>query len=516
MLNETRVNLKHLLEDIRDSYSIPLEEVIVVELIANALDSKATRFDIEVNTAERFLRCTDNGVGMKRVVLKDYHNIAASTKMRGVGIGFAGIGAKLSLLVAETVVTESKGGRGSRAATEWRLTNPFRAPWKFVPFSDTMHSPRGTSVRLNFTDGNTKLLNADFVRSTVIRHFYPLFHERLREEILRYVYKKGMQFTVDGELLDIPDAEQRVDNVFRVKLGKGRRPIGAGFLTKNILVGGWLAQLTGQAPSEHHLASGLSVSTYGKIIKGGWEWLGLSLKSADTLCGIVEVPAMSELLTTNKSDFLTDAIHLRKYYRLRRAIQEAVIPVLRLLGEYGAESARPSIEKNIKPLTKEIEAALERVSDEFPELAPLLAARRGTGAPQKKEGDAGAADESNGSQKNDSEGVREGIEEKKQSKQRGNTGEGGGSRKRPGLTIVLAELAEEPRALGRVQEETVLVNTVHPAWKKALATKQEEYHIVLVTALSLSEYLDPEKNPQHFLEELLRAWSEGGQQKSLW
>lgn len=42
MPNETRVNLKHLLEDIRDSYSSPIEEVIITELVANALDSKAT------------------------------------------------------------------------------------------------------------------------------------------------------------------------------------------------------------------------------------------------------------------------------------------------------------------------------------------------------------------------------------------------------------------------------------------------------------------------------------------
>jgi len=33
-MRETRVNLKHLLEDIRDSYSLPIEEAIVTELVA--------------------------------------------------------------------------------------------------------------------------------------------------------------------------------------------------------------------------------------------------------------------------------------------------------------------------------------------------------------------------------------------------------------------------------------------------------------------------------------------------
>lgn len=175
MQNETRVNLKHLLEDMRDSYNSPLEEVILTELIANALDSKATRLDFSVNETERFLRCVDNGLGMKRPALKEYHNIAASDKVRGAGIGFAGIGAKLSLLLAEKVVTESKGGRGSRAATEWRLTNPYRAPWRFVPTTEAVSFPRGTSVTLHFTDVQPHLLRKEFVTDTIIKHFYPLF-----------------------------------------------------------------------------------------------------------------------------------------------------------------------------------------------------------------------------------------------------------------------------------------------------------------------------------------------------
>src|SRR3989338_7449538 len=107
MLNETRVDLKHLLEDIRDSYRMPVEEVILAELVANALDSKAHRIDFTVNPDERFLRCVDNGIGMKRQQLKEYHNIAASAKVRGAGIGFAGVGAKLALLMADRVITES-------------------------------------------------------------------------------------------------------------------------------------------------------------------------------------------------------------------------------------------------------------------------------------------------------------------------------------------------------------------------------------------------------------------------
>ena len=41
-MGETRVDLQHLLEDLRDAYTGPLEESIVTELVANALDAGAS------------------------------------------------------------------------------------------------------------------------------------------------------------------------------------------------------------------------------------------------------------------------------------------------------------------------------------------------------------------------------------------------------------------------------------------------------------------------------------------
>lgn len=506
MQNETRVNLKHLLEDMRDSYNSPLEEVILTELIANALDSKATRLDFIVNPTHRFLRCIDNGGGMKRAQLKDYHNIASSDKVRGAGIGFAGVGAKLSLLLAEKVVTESKGGRGSRAATEWRLTSPYRAPWKFVPTTEAVSFPRGTSVTMYFTDDQPHLLRKEFVADTVIKHFYPLLHVYLMEEILHYVYKKGVEITVNGEVLTLSPEEQRIDNGFKVFLGKSSRPIGAGFLTKKVLEQGWLARLAGKAPNERHIASGLSVSTYGKVIKTGWEWVGIMPKSATELVGIVELPALSEVLTTNKSDFLTDAVHLRKFYRLRKAVQQAIMPVLRSLGEFAGDQ-KTSAAKNVKPLERQIETALEGLSPEFPELDTLLGSRRGRGAGSEKkrmepkgEGTSASGDPTI------SDGATTDLPDAKRKKAKKEK-EGAVSRKKPGLTLALEDLSDAPDSLGRILEDTVSVNTLHPAWKKALQTKQEEYHILVVVGLVLAEFVAPEKHATDFLGKFLSSWS---------
>ncbi len=41
-MGETRVDLQHLLEDLRDAYPGALEETILTEVVANSLDSGAT------------------------------------------------------------------------------------------------------------------------------------------------------------------------------------------------------------------------------------------------------------------------------------------------------------------------------------------------------------------------------------------------------------------------------------------------------------------------------------------
>jgi hypothetical protein len=109
-VGETRVDLQHLLEDLRDAYTGSLEETILTEVVANALDSGTTRIQLFTNPADATLTIVDDGRGMHRRELARYHDVAASTKARGEGIGFAGVGIKLGLLVSRDVVTETRRG----------------------------------------------------------------------------------------------------------------------------------------------------------------------------------------------------------------------------------------------------------------------------------------------------------------------------------------------------------------------------------------------------------------------
>jgi HSP90 family molecular chaperone len=124
-VGETRVDLQHLLEDLRDAYTGALEETILTEVVANALDSGAARIRMTTNPTTAALTIVDDGRGMRRPELARYHDVAASTKRRGEGIGFAGVGIKLGLLVSREVITETRRG-ATHVATRWHLASRYR------------------------------------------------------------------------------------------------------------------------------------------------------------------------------------------------------------------------------------------------------------------------------------------------------------------------------------------------------------------------------------------------------
>ena len=54
-MGETRVDLLHLLEDLRDAYPGSLEETMLTEIIANSLDSGASRILIDADPEQTTL-----------------------------------------------------------------------------------------------------------------------------------------------------------------------------------------------------------------------------------------------------------------------------------------------------------------------------------------------------------------------------------------------------------------------------------------------------------------------------
>ncbi|MDO8667180.1 MAG: ATP-binding protein, partial [Gemmatimonadales bacterium] len=104
-MGETRVDLLHLLEDLRDAYPGALEETILTEIVANSLDSGASTITFTTDPSAATFTAVDDGSGMKRRELARFHDVGATTKARDQGIGFAGVGIKLGLLACTEVLT---------------------------------------------------------------------------------------------------------------------------------------------------------------------------------------------------------------------------------------------------------------------------------------------------------------------------------------------------------------------------------------------------------------------------
>ena len=508
-MGETRVNLKHLLEDIRDSYPFQQEEAIITELIANALDSGASRIRFLIDPSLHTFSIVDNGQGMSQKDFEEYHDIASSGKIRGKGIGFAGIGAKLSLLLSENVVTETRD-KTNHKSTTWRLDDSQHATWSYINPQNMVQTPTGTAVTFFISNKDSDLLKPAFVEDVIRTHFYPLLHDEFAQKILKHIYKQGIQFSINQAPVRLSQREgTQPSKTFYVKLGKKGKPVGIGFLIK----------------SKEELSEkerGLAISTYGKVIKRGWDWLGIIPRNPSRLTGIVEIPQLSEILTLNKADFLRDANSLQKYYHYRKAIQVAIEPILQELGEISSQ--RDEIERDLRPLQKQIEKVLNNIIPEFPELNPLLG-RRGRGDPGKDiipdenapesgqivqgvdamTGASGGGTEGGGNELLPADLSGERIEPSSDPMEKGILREG--HRKRPGL--MLGFLEDPARSeLGWLMDSTIWINKSHSAYVKAANTHSENYHIILCVAWVLSNFLETEKSPLAFLNEFLRIWGQ--------
>ena len=120
----------------------------------------------------------------------------------------------------------------------------------------------------------------------------------------------------------------------------------------------------------------MAVSTFGKVIRRGWDWLALTPAAPDRVGGLIEVPALAECLTLNKADFIRAGARGATYLAYRKAIQEAVSRQLQLWGDTG-EPAERARRRAARPVERDLEGVLADLADQFPLLAPLVEQRAG-------------------------------------------------------------------------------------------------------------------------------------------
>jgi hypothetical protein len=504
-VGETRVDLLHLLEDLRDAYPGSLEETIVSEVVANALDSGARLVTFAADPAAATLTVTDDGRGMARRELARYHDLAASSKQRGRGIGFAGVGIKLGLLVCEEVVTETRRGK-THVATQWHLGSRHRAPWKWVPPTGLV-TERGTAVRLRLTNPLFPLLDPAFVEAAVRRHFQPLLDPAF-DAVLAPWYPAGVRFLVNGRPLSRNGAgDDRAP--LGVKVGRRRRPSAVGYLVRN-----------GDAMPEDD--RGVAVSTLGKVIKRGWDWLGVSPAQPERITGLLEVPALAECLTLNKADFIRVGARGAVYLAHRKAIQQSIAAQLAAWGDAPAEEGR---KPKTRPVERDLEKVLGDLADDFPLLASLVERHRG-GQTRLSMGHPGTGavplePPTGPDQPAEAEAAETGPpvvaeprppapftpEPPAETPVAGKAGP-----KRPARYGLQIRFESRPGdlALGRLAGSIVWVNEAHPAYRRAVATRSEGYHYALTTALAVGPLAVEAARVAEFVTAFLARWGESG------
>ena len=525
-MGETRVDLLHLLEDLADAYPGDLHETVLTEIVANALDSGASRLHIIADAPSQSVTVVDDGVGMNRADLRRYHDVATSTKERGQGIGFAGVGIKLGLLVSEGVITESRRGN-THISTTWTLTSRKRAPWQWIPPLGLV-AERGTAVRLRMSDVLSPLLDAGFLEATLRRHFEPLLDPSF-DEILKSHYANGVTFQVNDRVLERVAPRAALIEPVSLRLARKRKPSAAGYLTQE-----------GVPVAEER--RGIAISTYGKVIKRGWDWLGVtpSAAAADRVSGLIEAPALAGALTLNKADFLRSGPRGALFLTYRKALQEVVSQQLARWGDADAPEA-PAHRRVARPIERDMEQVLAELAEEFPLLAMLVERRSGGNrklpvgrapalgglspdtidlfAPPESEPESDAAphdepitataepenepsppsvdDESERESPPPPHGVDVAIPEKR------------GPRRptRLGLNIQF-ESRPDDAELGRLVETTIWVNDAHPAYRRAAASRSEGYHIALAVGMALAKVAVEGSQEHEFVLEFLARWGE--------
>ena len=506
-MGQTRVDLLHLLEDLRDAYPGALEETILSEVVANALDSGAARVSVRADPGEALLVVVDDGRGMRRRELARYHDIAASTKVRGQGIGFAGVGIKLGLLASEEVLTETRRDEG-HVATRWHLQGRHKAPWRWIDPPGLVEE-RGTAISLKLRNPLSPLLDAGWLEATLQRHFAPLFDPGFDGQ-LADVYPRPPEFRVNGRAVARERRGSDGDAAWlTVRLPRRRKPAAAGYLRR-------FAEPLGEDER------GLAISTLGKVIRRGWDWLGLAPADPHLIGGLVEAPGLAESLTLNKGDFIGQGGRGMTYLAYRKAIQEVVATQLAAWGE-GRDREDSARRRAARPLERDLETVLVDLSEEFPAVAALVDRR--PGGQRKLPAIAAGTDAARtgpvASRTTDERAaVLPALEPPPEAEPPAEEHDPAGSSatidpdagvkgpRRPVRYGLRIQFEEKPESLdlARLVESTVWVNASHPAYLRAVASRSEGYHVALAVAMALAPLAVEASGAREFIVAFLAAW----------
>ena len=354
--HESSVNFGNLIRDLAEMYSHTVPEVVLVELIANSLDAGATQISIQLDLQSNTLVVTDDGKGMASGEFAEYLDFAAGLKRRGDGIGFAGVGAKISFNVADKVITETRSDSFS-GGSNWYLRSDKQLIWDD-------HAPEhldgtGTRVEIVFRpEVELPYQSTQDVVKVLQRHYLPLMDTEFLDLYGRMdIYSNALRFVVNGlQITPSRFAEQfGLEQVREFEPKVRNRAVGYGIL--------------GVSSSEYPLTEdycGVLLCTRGKIVKPDFfnQFPGTL---GPRILGLVDVPALVEFLTLSKTSFARQ-LDPRKFERYYGPVRDEFKD---WIGGLGVDSADVIGTDEAAKLEREI----RKIIDEVPELSEFFGFR---------------------------------------------------------------------------------------------------------------------------------------------
>jgi len=470
-LHESSVNFHNLIKDLAEMYPFEVDKVVVVELVANALDAKANKVSVEYNTEKKVLIVSDNGEGMTASQFDEYHDFAAGLKTRGTGIGFAGVGAKISFNVADRVISETRS-KNFRGGSDWYLHSKKKLLWNDTSPSHLRNN--GTRVEVHFKSGFTpSYATTDDLIQLLKRHYLPLFEQKFLALYQSFsFYSKNLRFEVNGRNIEpvnvIADLSlEKTNDFFPTKAGK------------KIEYG-----LFGLSASEYPFGSdacGVLLCTHGKVVKGDLfnQFPGVF---GPRVFGLVEVPGFINFLTTAKTDFIRARGKYREFESLYDPIRKEFKAWLeKSIGIQSLESITDADE------ARKLEREIKKIVEDIPELEEFFGFRAKKTVLQPSASGPLNADVHEGAEGTFSSG--DGVKSSKPGKAPLDEGEGAGQAlvenqtsgekkaspisrtARRGPMIGFSSAPEKPE-LSWVEGNKVVINSGHPSYAKIKSNAQ--------------------------------------------
>ncbi len=278
MSKPLKVNLLHALADFLDAYPHSPPEVALTEGISNSMDAGASKIQIHLDKEKSEFSLLDNGGGMSKEDFEHYHTVALSSKKKGTGIGFAGVGSKIYLAAGPEamITTETLGPDGPLASVIRRVpTNEGYDDLVYDEVKSTLKS-RGTLYTVRMSSQHFKEMEEN-AQSWITKWFNEILTTGSREILLEGKRVRGWK----------PKTVFEESKKFRVKGVDFQVDI---FNTKEKLQVEML---------------GLNVIVYGKYVKKydfPWQYQ-LKNEVRETIFATLNADPLSEFLALNKLEF---------------------------------------------------------------------------------------------------------------------------------------------------------------------------------------------------------------------